>query len=88
MLHLDEYPMEAVRILMKDKTDTELLETMVTCLTDEEGQIIKKLQDIYFNQDGLLIPANMAIVASIVGVIKERIDARLIEEDKIGDEDA
>jgi hypothetical protein len=62
--------MKAVSLLVQGKTDTELLETIVACLIDNEEDLIKKLEDVKnYNQAA---SANLKVLAAIV----RHVDAR------------
>ena len=65
-------PLKAVEMLTEGKTDTELLETLVTCLTDNDSDIIEKLIDAanYNNR----IQANIEVLFAVCTAVQKRVD--------------
>lgn len=62
--------MKAIQLLVQGKTDTELLEAIVKCLTDNEDDLIAKLhQQTNYSQDTV---ANLKVLAAIVHNVAER----------------
>lgn len=62
--------MEAIKLLVNGKTDSELLETLVACLTDNAEDLIKKLEDAKnYNQ---ITSANLKVLAAIVRTVAAR----------------
>lgn len=65
--------MRAVQMLVDGKNDSELLNTVVVCLTDNDEDLIAKLRDAtgYDNRQR----ANVEVLVSIVDAVKRRVMA-------------
>ena len=63
-------PLVAVQMLTDGKNDTELLEAMVMCLTDNDNDLVKKLVDAanYQTRDR----ANIEVLFAICAVVRDR----------------
>ncbi len=63
-------PMQSINILVSGKTDTELLEAVVSCITDNEHDMIAALRNNTNYSDKT--KANVEVIAAIVSYIQNR----------------
>lgn len=78
MANLNERPLEAIKILVEGKNDTELLETMVRCLTDNEQNLLSELRKS--TEYRKRAEANLEVLYGIMCFVRDRENLEVVLE--------